>query len=196
MIERSGKDLSARRGDPLTADMWNRMVRSVESIGEATIGMQGGAPIKAPAMGLVVQAENIDAALEPFDVATIKGQAYTSPETHRDILLRVGVAASGDDLDLWGIVLDRIPSNTIGRVLTLGIGWAEYAPTSSGPRATISEGSRALTLGESGAGQVIEIHPTESLVLVRFPAGSGGSGTSLIERHAHRSWRYGHTVGL
>lgn len=186
MIERSGKNLSARSGDPLTADMWNRMVRNVESVSAATIGMQSGAPVKAPASGLILKAENVaDAALQPFEAVTIKGQGYQSPETKRDVLLQVGTAADDDDLASWAVVLDAVPVGGVGRVLTLGVAWVEYDPATSGAYAAPVAGARAVALGGSGHGLVLDTLPDEALALVRIPAGGANAhdGSTIIVKN-------------
>lgn len=147
------------------------------------------APLRGQLAAGTVSALNTEAtAFNRWEIAIMNGSTLQSAPGERSIVIDIEEKGPDNSADNMCIVLDKIEPGEIGKVLAVGITWAQ-ASAGAGALATVEDGQRVLTLGTTGEAKIIS-GAGNTRVVVMLGGGGGGAGEEPTI-----NWRAVHNEG-
>lgn len=132
-------------------------------------------PLRSQEAGGIISALNTTGtAFAPYEVAIMADSTLQTEPGERSLVVNIEEKSSTNSASKLCFVRDRINPGEIGKVVAVGVTWAKADGATTGNFASVEDGSRELTLGDTGEAVVVS-GGGNAFVMVSV-GGGGGSG--------------------
>lgn len=180
------------RGKPIRAASLNAMINDTRRLALRVKPPDSPAvkPLRSQEAGGIISALNTTStAFAPYEVAIMADSTLQTEPGERSLVVNIEEKSSTNSASKMCFVRDRINPGEIGKVVAVGVTWAKADGATTGNFASVEDGSRELTLGDTGEAVVVSGGGNAFVMVSVGGSGSGSAGGGT------RQWRAVHNDG-
>ena len=178
------------KGRPISASTISDLIRNAKEEPERRAQTPPDSTAVKPLLSQeasgVIQGHNTEAtAFDPFEIAIMDGSTLQTEPGERSLVVDIAQKSGSNSAAKMCVVIDRINPGEIGRVVAVGATWGKADSATAGNFATVADGARELTLGDSGEAVILAGSGNADVIVMLGGGGSGSTGSAIQWRAVH-----------